>query len=507
MNRKASGIPTVARLCLLVLFLVPQSSFASTTNPNIVFIYGDDIGYGDLGCYGATAVKTPHADRLAAEGLRFTSAYSAAATCTPSRYALLTGEYAFRRKGTGILPGDAAMIIEPGRATLPTLLRQAGYHTGIVGKWHLGLGSEKDGPDWNGDIAPGPLDIGFDYSFIMAATGDRVPCVYIENRRVVGCLPEDPISVNYKEAYPGEPTGETNRGSLTMDWSHKHNQAVVNGIPRIGFMKGGKGALWKDEEMADTFTREALSFIEREKDHPFFLYFAPHDIHVPRVPNPRFNGQTPMGPRGDAIVEFDDAVGVVLKKLDDLNLSDNTVVILSSDNGPVLDDGYRDFANEKLGDHKPAGSFRGGKYSQFEGGTRMPLLIRWPGRVKPGVSDAIVSQVDFAASLASLVGRQPKKATMPDSQNVLPALLGESTTGRESVVEQAKGLSFRKGNWKYVAPGNAADQLGPWRKLQIPAPGWLFDLSADPGETKDLSAKYPEKLKELAAELSKISGL
>jgi arylsulfatase A-like enzyme len=214
-----------------------------------------------------------------------------------------------------------------------------------------------------------------------------------------------------------------------------------------------------------------------------------------------------MGPRGDAIVEFDDAVGAVLKKLDDLNLSDNTVVILSSDNGPVLDDGYRDFANEKLGDHKPAGPFRGGKYSQFEGGTRMPLIIRWPGRVKPGVSDAIVSQVDFAASLASLVGRQPKKATMPDSQNVLPALLGESTTGRESVVEQAKGLSFRKGNWKYVAPGNAADQLGPWRKLQIPAPGWLFDLSADPGETKDLSAKYPEKLKELAAELSKISGL
>ncbi len=498
-------VPPRLFLCLLLLFLATGSSSATATNPNIVLIYGDDIGYGDLGCYGATAVKTPNVDRLAAEGLRFKSAYSSAATCTPSRYSMLTGEYAFRRKGTGILPGDAALIIEPGRATLPTLLRQAGYRTGVVGKWHLGLGSEKNGPDWNGDIAPGPLDIGFDYSFIMAATGDRVPCVYIENRRVVGCLPEDPISVNYKEAYPGEPTGETNRGSLTMDWSHKHNQAVVNGIPRIGFMKGGKGALWKDEEMSDMFLGKALAFIEHEQDHPFFLYFATHDIHVPRVPNPRFVGQTAMGPRGDAIAEFDDAVGAVLRKLHELKLSDNTLVILSSDNGPVLDDGYRDFANEKLGDHKPAGPFRGGKYSQFEGGTRMPFIVYWPGRVKPGVSDAIVSQVDFPASLGSLVGQQPA-ATMPDSHNVLPALLGKSVMGRESVVEQAQGLSIRKGNWKYVAPGKAVDQLGPWNKVEVPPPGWLFDLTADPGETKDLSAEYPGKLKELAGELAKTLG-
>ena len=493
-------------LCLLALLLTGDMRAAVTANPNIVFIYGDDIGYGDLGCYGATAVKTPHVDRLAAEGLRFTSAYSAAATCTPSRYSLLTGEYAFREKGTDILPGDAALIIEPGRATLPSLLRQAGYRTGVIGKWHLGLGSGKAGPDWNGEIKPGPLEVGFDDSFIMAATGDRVPCVFVQNHHVVGKLERDPIFVNYKEAYPGEPTGKTNRGALTMDWSHEHNQAVVNGISRIGFMKGGKAALWKDEEMADTFTGEALSFIEREKGHPFFLYFAPHDIHVPRVPNSRFKGRTPMGPRGDAIAEFDDAVGAVLKKLDELGLSDNTLVILSSDNGPVLDDGYRDGANEKLGEHKPAGPFRGGKYSQFEGGTRMPLIIRYPGKVKPGVSETIVSQVDFAASLGRLVGQHPA-ATMRDSQNVLPALLGQSATGRQSVIEQAQGLSFRKGNWKYIAPGKAVDQLGPWKKVQIPAPGWLFDLSKDPGETKNLSAKYPEKLKELAAELSKISGL
>ena len=495
---------TIALSLVMSIFSSGMLPASTESKPNIVLIYGDDIGYGDLGCYGAIAVKTPYVDRLAADGLRFTSAYSAAATCTPSRYSLLTGEYAFRQHGTHILPGDAALIIRPGRATLPSLLRNAGYRTGIVGKWHLGLGDGGKGPDWNGEITPGPLEVGFDESFIMAATGDRVPCVFIENHHVVGICPDDPIFVNYKEAYPGEPTGAANRQFLKMDWSHEHNQAVINGISRIGFMKGGKQALWRDEEMGDTFTGKALSFIEREKDHPFFLYFAPHDIHVPRVPNPRFVGMTTMGPRGDAIVEFDDAVGAVLKKLNELKLSGNTMVILSSDNGPVLDDGYRDFANERLGDHKPAGLFRGGKYSQFEGGTRMPLIIRWPGHVNPGVSDAIVSQVDFAASLGVLVGQKPDVSTMPDSRNVLSALLGISATGRDSVVEQAQGLSLRRGDWKYVAPGNAVDQLGPWKKFQIPAPGWLFDLSTDPGETKDLSAARPDKLKELIDKLSVI---
>jgi arylsulfatase A-like enzyme len=471
--------------------------------PNIVLILGDDIGYGDLSCNGATAVKTPNVDRVATEGLRFTSAYASSATCTPSRYSLLTGEYAFRKRGTGVLPGDAALIIEPGRATLPSLLKKAGYSTAVVGKWHLGLGDAR-GADWNGEIKPGPLEVGFDYCFIMAATGDRVPCVYIENHRVVGLLSEDPIFINYKEAFPGEPTGVEDRAKLKLDWSEGHNQAVINGIGRIGYSKGGKAALWKDEDMADQFTRHALPFIEQMRDKPFFLYFATHDIHVPRVPNPRFAGKTSMGARGDAIVEFDACVGEILNTLDKLNLTENTMVILSSDNGPVLDDGYKDLANEKLGNHKPAGPFRAGKYSLFEGGTRMPFLVRWPGRVKPGVSDALISQVDLAASLGALTGQKPDPVTMPDRVNVLPALLGESKTGRAWVVEHANRLAVREGNWKFIPPGRVLDRLGPWEQVTAPEPGLLFNLANDPGETTDVAATHPEKVQELGELLVKI---
>ena len=476
---------------------------AATEKPNLVLIYADDLGYGDLSCYGATCVKTPNLDRLAAGGLRFTDAHSPAATCTPSRYAMLTGEYAWRRKGTGIARGDAAMIIEPGRVTLASLLKQAGYATGVVGKWHLGLG---DGNlDWNGSIKPGPLELGFDYCFLIPATGDRVPCVYVENRHVAGLDPADPIRVSYGKPVGDEPTGRANPELLKMHPSHGHNMTIVNGISRIGYMAGGKAARWVDEDMADVITQKATAFVQKNKARPFFLYFSTHDIHVPRVPHPRFVGKTEMGPRGDVIVQLDWCVGEILDALEKNGLTKDTLVIFASDNGPVVDDGYRDQAVERLGDHKPAGPWRGGKYSNFEGGTRVPLVVRWPGRVKPGESDALVCQIDFPASLAALTGQQLPPDAAPDSFNVLFALLGESKTGRDHLVEHAGVLSLRQGPWKLIQPGrgskinkNTNTEMGNAPKPQ------LYNVQDDPGETRDLASQHPERANELTATLEAI---
>lgn len=479
---------------------------AAARPPSIVLIYADDVGYGDIGCYGAAGVKTPNLDRLAGGGLRFTNVHASSATCTPSRYSLLTGEYAWRHKGTGILPGDAPLIIEPGRTTLPSLLKDAGYRTGAVGKWHLGLG--RDNVDWNGEIAPGPLDIGFDYCFLIPATGDRVPCVFVENRRVVGLDPADPIRVSYAEKFPGELTGKEHPELLKMLPSHGHDQAIVNGVSRIGYMTGGKSALWVDENIADTLTRKATGFIESHKAQPFFLYFATHDIHVPRLPDPRFAGRSSMGPRGDAIAELDWSVGEILACLDRNRLAQDTLVIFSSDNGPVVDDGYRDQAVEKLGSHKPAGPLRGGKYSIFDGGTRVPMIARWPGHIAADrMSAALISQVDLLASFADLAGRRVPAGAAPDSTDVLPALLGRSGKARHSLVEHAGALGLVEGDWKYIEPGdgprmnhNTNTELG-----NDPAPQ-LYNLSNDLGETHNLAAQFPERVKAMAAALERIKA-
>jgi arylsulfatase A-like enzyme len=486
------------------LLSVDGASSASAAPPNIVFIYADDLGYGDVSANGARAGLTPNIDRLAREGLNFSDAHATSATCTPSRYALLTGEYPWRRRGTGVLPGDARLIIEPGRTTLPDVLRRAGYRTGIVGKWHLGLGSGDQPINWNGEVAPGPLEVGFDESFIMAATGDRVPCVYLRGHRVVGLDPADPIEVRYDQPFEGEPTGKQNPERLRMFPSHGHDMAIVNGISRIGYMKGGKAALWKDEDMADTFTREAVAFIERHKAEPFFLEFATHDIHVPRVPHPRFAGKSGMGPRGDAIVEFDWSVGEVLKALDAHGLAENTLVVLTSDNGPVVDDGYRDDAVETLGEHRPAGPYRGGKYSKFEGGTRVPMLVRWPGRVKPGTStNALFCQVDFLATFARLAGSTEHVAGVQDSRDHLESLLGNDPAGRETLVEHGGGLAARRGNWKFI-PASKGPRMNLHTNTELgndPAPQ-LYDLAADPGETRNLVADHPEMLDRLRQDLA-----
>lgn len=464
--------------------------------PNIVVIMADDLGYGDLSCYGATRLKTPHIDQLASEGLRFTSGYCSASTCTPTRFSFLTGTYAFRQKGTGIAPPNSPAIIKPGTETLPSLLKKTGYRTAVVGKWHLGLGGP-DGPDWNNELKPGPLEIGFDYCFLLPTTNDRVPQVYVENHRVKELDPKDPLWVGDMKPSPDHPTGMTHRETLKMDWSHGHNATIHNGISRIGFYTGGQAARFRDEDLADAWVKQSVKWMEDNKDRPFFLFFASHDIHVPRMPHERFQGKTPLGYRGDAIVELDWCVGELMKALKRLELEKNTLVVFCSDNGPVLDDGYKDDAVEKLGDHKPAGPFRGGKYGITEGGTRTPFITHWLGTIPAGVSEEIVCTVDLAASFAALTGVELSDEACLDSFNVLGALLGEAgAKGREHLIQQDNGqrgnFGFRAGNWKLHREAGR-NSLKP--KLS------LYNLAEDIGEETNVISQQQDIANRLNGQL------
>ncbi|MBA3316426.1 MAG: sulfatase-like hydrolase/transferase [Planctomycetota bacterium] len=492
---------------ITIAMAFPALAIAADAKPNLLVIVADDLGYGDVGCYGAKCVATPNIDRLAVQGLKFTDAHATSATCTPSRYALLTGEYPWRKRGTGILPGDARLIIDPDRVTLPDLMKQAGYTTGVVGKWHLGLG---DGNlNWNGEIKPGPLEIGFDYAFLIPATGDRVPTVYVENRRVVGLDPNDPIEVSYGKPIGDEPTGRDHPELLKQKLTHGHDATIVNGISRIGYMTGGKAARWVDEDMADVITGKAVEFIAKNNERPFFLYFATHDIHVPRAPHSRFAGTSDCGVRGDVIAEFDWSVGEVMKALDERGLAENTLLIVTSDNGPIVDDGYDDGAWETLGDHDPSGPLRGNKYSHYEAGTAVPFIARWPGRIKADTtSDVLICQIDLAASFAKLTGVEVPDDAAPDSENLLPALLGESNEGRRALVEQGRGLALRKGRYKYIpaapARGRGGSKARPFDDAGPEAE--LYDLKADAGERKNLAEERPEVVEEMEATLKQLQN-
>ncbi len=498
------------RKSFLLICAVILSSFICSVNaqskPNIVIIYADDLGYGDPGCYGATKIKTPNIDKVAANGLKFTNVHASSATCTPSRFSMLTGMYAWRQEGTRVARGNASLIIPTDVTTLPDMLQKAGYTTGVVGKWHLGLGG-KEGPDWNRELKPGPLELGFNYSFIMPATGDRAPCIYVENHKVVDLDPADPIQVSFEGKVGNEPTGKDNPELLRLKYTEGgHDQTIVNGVSRIGYMSGGKKARWIDEDMADVFTNRALNFIDKNKSAPFFLYFATHDIHVPHLPHARFAGKSGLGPRGDAILQFDWSVGEVLKALDRLKLTENTMVIISSDNGPAIQDGYDDKGFEMLKGHTPAGPLRGGKYSSFEAGTRVPFIVRWPAKIKAGVSEAMLSQMDLFASFATLTGQKLASNDAPDSYDMLNAFTGKSPNGRETLVEHTGNIGFGliKGDWKYIQPSSGAKRNKNNIELGNDLQPQLYNLKNDIGETKNLANENPDKVKELHAILQSI---
>ncbi|MDD2327366.1 MAG: sulfatase-like hydrolase/transferase [bacterium] len=474
--------------------------------PNVVLIYADDLGIGDLSCYGAAKIETPHLDSLAEEGIKFTNAFSTSAMSTPSRYGLLTGIYPWRKENTGIAPGNSGLLIDTATVTIADIFQRAGYATAAIGKWHLGLGPSS-GPDFNGYISPNTRDIGFDYEFLIPATVDRVPCVFVEDGRVVNLDPADPIQVDYEKKVGNWPTGEENPELLKMKPSQGHNNTIVNGISRIGYMTGGTAALWKDEQIAHTILNQAEQFITNNREHPFFLFLGTHDIHVPRVPHPDFKGKSGMGDRGDVILQLDWTVGRIRAILQEKGLLENTLIIFSSDNGAVIDDGYQDKAFELLNGHTPMGIYRGGKYSLYDAGTRVPFIVYWQDRIKAGLQEGRFSQIDLFRSLAALVHQSPDKHIAFDSRNRIDILLGEADADRDFVVQQNLNntLGIIHEEWKYMEASNHPERES-WTRIELGnhPRSQLYQIREDPSETTNVAEQHPEVLKKMATALDSI---
>lgn len=492
---------------LLLCFGFSQTATASET-PNVVIIYVDDLGYGDLSCYGATEVQTPNIDALANNGILFTDAHCSAATCTPSRYSLLTGNFAFRIKAS-VIDGDAPALIRPETPTVASMLKSKGYKTAVIGKWHLGLG---DGDvDWNGKVTPGPLEIGFDYSYLIPATGDRVPCVMLENHHVVNLDPKDPIEVSYKDKVGTDPTAIERPELVRFAADNQHGKTIVNGVSRIGYMSGGNAARWRDETVPYLMLGKARTFIDESKDDPFFLYFAFHDIHVPRLPDHQFQGATDLGVRGDAIVQMDYITGQLVDYLEEKGELENTIIVFSSDNGPVLNDGYKDESVERLGEHKPGGVYRGGKYSNFEAGTRVPTIVHYPARISEAkTSAALMTHTDLYASIASLVGHDLKDNEALDSYDLMPTWLGKTEEGRDYLLEEAVTFSLRTPEWKYIQPAkskNAGSWIGNMKNIEsgVDDVDQLYNLTEDPSEQVNVALDEKKQTKKMAKKLEEMT--
>lgn len=459
---------------------------AAAAPPNIILILADDLGYNDLSCQGATHLKTLGIDRLAREGIRFTDAHTSSALCCPSRYSLLTGRYSWRRRQICWATPGAALLIEPERMTLASLLKQAGHTAGVVGKWHLGFGTAEQRVDWNGELKPGPLEVGFDYCFVDV--GNRWGA-YVENHRLAGWKAEDPIRFE--------------------------NQKLVS----------GKSAFtMANEENARVLHEKAVAFIERNRSRTFFLYYAPNNIHTPLTPNTKFSGTSQAGKYGDFVHELDWSVGEILGTLDRLKLADNTLVIFTSDNGGT-------YQKEGFGSgHRACAPFNGQKGDVWEGGHRVPFLARWPGRIPAGATSAqLFCLTDLMATFAAMTGQALPPEAGPDSFNAWPTLQGQQAGvgARTNLVSQSSASSYfqktrdglwavREGHWKLVMGqgsgySTAQGERNPYLrlaqagmtnsdytldgKLKANAPLMqLYDLEKDPGETRNLFLEQPEKV-------------
>ncbi len=492
---------------VLCSFAARTATIAATeppTKPNIIFILADDLGYGDVGCYGATKVKTPNIDKLAREGRQFIDAHSASAVCTPSRYALLTGEYPFRKNLWGPVMNSSPLLVDTSRATVASLLKRQGYSTACFGKWHLGFG-DKPKPDWNTDLKPGPLECGFDHYFGIPVVSSHPPFVWVKDHRVFGLDAADPLVYGGKE--------------VTQEFPEKMMSPPMSGAKAAH-------ALYRDEDLGSTLTEKATAWIRAQKDNPFFLYFATPHIHHPFTPGTKFKGSSEAGRYGDFIHEFDWMVGEVMRTLDELKLRENTLVILTSDNGGMLNQGGQDAW--KAG-HRLNGDLLGFKFDSWEGGHRVPFITRWPGKIEAGsVSDQLICHIDMLATLAALTG---STATGPDSLNVLPVLLGKpDKLLRDHLViapGNKKNLALREGHWVYIGAkgggGFTESKVGEHSlggpaalkftdetnsdiadgKFKPDAPDeQLYDLADDPSQKRNVVRDHPDIAARLKARLA-----
>lgn len=485
------------RLCLLLPALLAACCANAGERPNILLIVADDLGYGDLGCQGATKILTPHIDRLAGEGVRFSDAHAVAAVCNPSRYSILSGTYLWHAKRKN----DYSLYFHDGQVTLPALLKSAGYRTAALGKWHNGFGRAGD-PDWNAELKPGPLEIGFDYFFGTPRTHNEPPFVFVENHHVVDLDPADPIRVL--------PAREAKGG-----WGH-------------GLSEGGaKAHAARPVEKIDPILADrAVAFMSEKHEAPFFLYLAFLAPHVPLAPGPDFRGKSAAGVYGDFVQQLDACVGKVLVALKAQGLADNTLVLFTSDNGAVL-------TREALAvGHRSNASRLGQKTDAWEAGHRVPFIARWSGHLPAGTERReLFSQVDLMATLAEAVGAKLPEGASPDGQSAWPAFvdpLHAPATRTEAVFLGTGGHALRQGEWVYlpkqgscgmtvqVPPSTPWGQL--WARLgltndTIDAMGHvlpdapkaqLYAVRSDPDQHHNVIADHPEIAARLQARMDEL---